>query len=474
MYIYNSLTRKKEKFEPILPDVVTMYICGVTPYDEPHLGHAVTALRGSVLRNYLGHVGYRVTYVQNITDVDDKIINRARVEKLPFQEISQRYIESYHRQLASFGIEPPDHEPRVTDYIDKIIAFVTRLIEKDRAYVTEGGDVYYDVSKEPEYGCLSNQVQGEVLAGTRTETRDDKRHNSDFALWKRFDDQGETFDSPWGPGRPGWHIECSVMCTDIHGPVTDIHLGGLDLIFPHHENELAQCTAYFNRPFVKYWAHLGLLNIGGTKMSKSLGNFLTVDEALKKYGRELLIYTILSYHYRSPVNLSDALFEEHINTVLDWSLLVDVSTSLSNVGTEYVPSEISTAFDRAMQDDFNTPLALVALGQGFKKLRTLLNKQTPDSAQQGQIVNLGRELKKLGGVLHLFRDSYDQNLEQALKFRATKLGLESLTLNELEELYMRRQEARSEKNYALADEVRDVLEPYGITIMDGSKQRFRF
>lgn len=447
-----------------------MYICGVTPYDEPHLGHAVTALRGCVLRRFLQREGYAVTYVQNITDVDDKIINKSRAEGVPFQEITKRYTESYTRQMERFGLEAPDHEPKVTDYIEKIIAFIQQLIEKGRAYSTPGGDVYYDVSKEPTYGCLSNQIQSEVLAGTRKELRDEKRNTNDFALWKRFAEDHESFPSPWGQGRPGWHIECSVMCTDILGPVTDIHLGGLDLIFPHHENELAQCTAYFDKPFVKYWAHLGLLNIGGTKMSKSLGNFLTVDQALERYGRTLLTYTILTFHYRSPINLSDDLFEEHINTVLEWGRLLCSVEELYGIDSESQSGTVSAAFDKAMEDDFNTPQALVALNQGFKELRKLLTS----GEDVTQVVRLAGELRDLGKVLYLFSDSHDVVLDQVLRFRSLRVDKPRLSVGELNDLYNRRQKARAEKNYAQADEVRDILLPYNITILDQSQQRFRF
>ena len=472
MFIYNSLTRKKEKFEPLEKDRVSMYICGVTPYDEPHLGHAVTSLRGCILRRYLERSGYEVTYVQNITDVDDKIIAKSRAEGVPFQEITKRDIESYSRQMNDFGLEAPDKEPKVTEYIQKIIAFIQCLIDKGRAYAVPSGDVYYDVSKEPTYGCLSNQLQSEVLAGTRKDVRDEKRNSNDFALWKRFSEEHESFPSPWGQGRPGWHIECSVMCTDIFGPVTDIHLGGLDLIFPHHENELAQCTAYFEVPFVKYWAHLGLLNIGGTKMSKSLGNFLTVDQALERYGRSLLTYTVLTFHYRSPVNLSDDLFEENMNTVLEWSRLLTQAEPFGTVTEMAKPSELAEIFDKAMCDDFNTPQAIVALSQGFKELRKLIVGGGSSKAQK--ISGLASELKLLGQVLYLFSDEYSAVLEQLLAFRSAKSGQQKLSVNELNELYDRRQQARAEKNYSKADEVRDLLVPYGITLLDGSQQRFRF
>lgn len=470
MYIYNSLTRKKEKFEPLKEDRVSMYICGVTPYDEPHLGHAVTALRGCIVRRFLQRAGYKVTYVQNITDVDDKIINKSRLEGVSFREISRRYTESYTRQMNSFGLEAPDFEPKVTEYIEKIVAFIQQLIEKGRAYTTPNGDVYYDVSKEPTYGCLSNQIQSEVLTGTRKEVRDEKRNSHDFALWKRFSEDHESFPSPWGQGRPGWHIECSVMCTDILGPVTDIHLGGLDLIFPHHENELAQCSAYFNQPFVKYWAHLGLLNIDGTKMSKSLGNFLTVDQALHRYGRSLLTYTILTFHYRSPINLSDDLFEEHINIVLEWYRLLSSVERPAHGENTAEPTVLSKSFDKAMQDDFNTPQALVVLGQGFKDLRKLLIS----GGDVQKISALAAELRSLGKVMYLFSDDYIAVLDQALAFRSARISKPRLSVDELNELYDQRQKAREEKDYAKADKVRDLLLPYSITILDQSQQRFRF
>jgi cysteinyl-tRNA synthetase len=468
MLIYNSLTKKKEEFLTVEPKKATLYICGVTPYDEPHLGHAITALRGNIFRRYLQYAGYEVTYVQNITDIDDKIITRSRAEKVPFGTITERYIESYQRQLKRFGITPPDSEPRATEYIEKITQFVQQLIDKGRAYVAGDGDVYFDVAKDPDYGCLSRQEYTENVAGSRKGIRSDKRSPHDFALWKRFDEESESFPSPWGRGRPGWHIECSVMSTDILGSEIDIHLGGLDLIFPHHENELAQCRGQNKGRFVRYWAHLGLLNINGSKMSKSLGNFLTVDQALDRYGKTLLIYSSLTFHYRSPINLSDTLFDEHVNTVLEWYRLLEISSQ--TVDLVESQTALVAAFHRAMDDDFNTSQALVVLSQGFKELRKLV---VGSSTEAG---TLASELRKLGKVLMLFGEgeTYNTILDEVLSFRCQQLGLTPIQRSELEEMYKARQAAREKKDFVAADAIRDRLAPYKIQILDKSEQRFRF
>src|SRR5512136_3124072 len=302
--VYNTLSGGKEEFVPLRPGKVGMYVCGVTVYDYSHIGHARAYVAFDVILRYLRYLGYDVTYVRNYTDIDDKIIKRANSDGVPFYEISERFIKEFDRDMAELGVEVPDVQPKATEHLAEIISLVTTLIDKGYAYQA-GGDVYFCVDKFASYLKLSKRNLEEMQAGARIEVDEKKRHPMDFALWKEAK-AGEPFwDSPWGKGRPGWHIECSAMSLKYLGETLDIHGGGQDLIFPHHENEIAQSEAATGRPFVRYWLHNGFVNINAEKMSKSLGNFFTIREVLEKYDREVLRFFLLSAHYRSPLDFSD-------------------------------------------------------------------------------------------------------------------------------------------------------------------------
>jgi len=306
--IYNSLKREKEEFKPLVKDEVRMYVCGPTVYDEPHIGHARSAYIFDVIRRYLQYRGYDVTFVRNVTDVDDKIINKAKEEfkgedlNSAVKKVSSKYFASYQKCMDELGIREPNAQPKATEYIDKMIEFIETLIEREAAYVADG-DVYFDIKKAKNYGKLSNQSLDNMESGARVAPGEKKQDPLDFALWKKAKEDEPSWDSPWGRGRPGWHIECSVMSSDILGDEFDIHGGGIDLIFPHHENELAQSQGA-GKGFARYWIHNGLLTINGQKMAKSLGNFVTVDEVLSKYNPDILKILYLGAHYSNPVDFS--------------------------------------------------------------------------------------------------------------------------------------------------------------------------
>ena len=312
MKLYNSLTRKKEEFIPIDEGKIRMYVCGPTVYNYFHIGNARPFLIFDTFRRYMEYRGYEVNYVQNFTDVDDKIIRRAQEEGLDSLEVSEKYIEEYFKDADALGIRRATHHPKVTDTIPDIIAYIEKLIEKGNAYVSDG-DVYYDTSTFETYGKLSGQSLDDLEAGARIEVNEQKRHPADFALWKAKKPGEPSWPSPWGEGRPGWHIECSVMSTKFLGETIDIHAGGQDLIFPHHENEIAQSEAYSDKPFARYWMHNGYININNEKMSKSKGNFFTVRDILAQYEAEVLRFFILSAQYRNPINFSEELIMQASN-----------------------------------------------------------------------------------------------------------------------------------------------------------------
>lgn len=468
--IYNSLNRKKEFFEPINPPKVTMYACGLTPQNHPHLGHAVAAIRFSIIRRYLEHKGYNVVFVENATDIDDKIINRSKELNITPNEVAEKYLAEYRKALMSLELPKPTHYPRVTQYIDKIIDYVSVLIEKGFAYSTPEGDVYFDVNKKDDYGKLSGRVIDKLISGTRVKVKNNKRSPVDFALWKKDLTTGASWNSPWGKGRPGWHIECSVMSNDLLGESIDIHCGGLDLIFPHHENEIAQCEAHNGVDFSKYWVHCGLLVIEGKKMSKSLGNFFTINDSLNKYGKELISFVILRHHYRSPIDFNDQLFRENLNLLCDFYRCFNPD-SLREKEIFYAETEdtvnLVQKFEEAMNDDFNTPTALVVLSSFLDKAKKYKNKGEENKGE-----SILKCIIKLGRIIGLFSPAYnlDRIEVETLLFHQLSLNLKKpLTLSELNELIIERKNARKEKNYKKSDEIRDKLNLNRIKIMDGVK-----
>jgi len=448
--VYNDLTREKEKFVPLYPGRVNMYVCGMTVYDLCHLGHARVLVVFDVIARYLRWSGYELTYVRNITDIDDKIIKRANDNGEPFQELTQRFIDAMHRDAEALGVLPPDLEPRATEHLAEIIEMITRLVERGHAYVAENGDVYYDVRSFPGYGRLSGKSIEDLQAGARVEPGEAKRDPLDFALWKAAKAGEPAWESPWGTGRPGWHIECSAMSTRALGATFDIHGGGADLTFPHHENEIAQSEGATGHPFVRYWMHNGFVRINDEKMSKSLGNFFTVREILQRYQAEEVRYFILTSQYRSPLNYD----EEHLNNAR--AALTRFYTAMRDLpeAEPAVDEPLEVKFHAAMEDDFNTPEALAAL---FELVREINRTRSVDPDRAARLAAL---LRRLGDLLGILQDDPGSYLQGGGS------GDGGLSDADIEALIQRRIEAKKEKNWADADAMRDQLKQAGVVLED--------
>ncbi|MCG6897291.1 MAG: cysteine--tRNA ligase, partial [Thiocapsa sp.] len=399
LQIHNSLTRRKAPFQPIVPGEVRMYVCGMTVYDYCHLGHARVMVVFDVVYRYLRALGYQVTYVRNITDIDDKIIRRAAEAGEPMDALTERFIRAMHEDSEALGILPPSDEPRATAHMDQILAMVRTLIEKGFAYLADNGDVYYSVARFADYGKLSGKDPQELRAGARVEVDEAKRDPLDFALWKAAKPGEPAWDSPWGPGRPGWHIECSAMSTCALGNHFDIHGGGADLQFPHHENEIAQSEGATGEPFVNVWMHNGFVRVNEEKMSKSLGNFFTVREILQRFRPEEVRYFILTSQYRSPLNYDDEHLERsraaltRLYTALRGLPDADPAGPRSPLAGPFVER-----FHAAMDDDFNTPEALAVLFDLVREVNRARVEDPPAAA------GLGAELRRLGGMLGILQD----------------------------------------------------------------------
>jgi len=475
--VYNTMTKKKEELIPLQEGRIGMYACGVTVYDLCHIGHARSAVVFDVIYRYLRHKGYEVTYVRNFTDVDDKIIKRAQEEGVGTEEIATRYIEEFYTDMGALGLLLPTVEPKATEHIAEMIALVQRLIEKGHAYEV-GGDVYFAVESFPEYGKLSKRTLDEMQAGARVEVDERKRNPLDFALWKATKPGEPSWTSPWGQGRPGWHIECSAMSQKYLGDTLDIHGGGKDLIFPHHENEIAQAEGATGKPFVRYWLHNGFVNIDKEKMSKSLGNFLTIKEILKSYHPEVVRLFLLSRHYRSPLDYSTQGMEEaRRNLERFYQTLAEIDGLLAHekakepmaeglspeeMGVYRRAEEFTDKFAEAMDDDFNTAVAIAALFELSHDLNRFL--QNP-SSNAPQILHKGREaFAEAGEVLGIFQEDPRAFLEAERERKTEKL---TLTPEEIEKLITEREEARKNKNWIRADEIRDQLASHGIILEDG-------
>lgn len=454
--IYNSLTKEKQTFEPIEPGKVRMYVCGMTVYDYCHVGHARVLVVFDVVYRYLKQLGYDVTYVRNITDIDDKIIRRALENGEEFSALTERFIQAMHEDAEAIGVLQPDIEPKATDNIDEILSMIATLEKKSIAYRASNGDVYYSVKAFPEYGKLSHKNLDDLQAGSRVEVDEAKRDPLDFVLWKAAKPDEPHWDSPWGQGRPGWHIECSAMSTRFLGNHFDIHGGGLDLQFPHHENEIAQSEGCTGEHFVNYWMHNGFVRINEEKMSKSLGNFFTLREVLERYQGEEIRAFILSSHYRSPLNYSD---EQLDNARQALTRLYTALRSLELDGVE-VPaeSEYQQRFMDAMNDDFNTAEALAVM---FDLARDI-NKGKESAPDQ--VLPMAALLKQLGGILGLLQADPEVYLKGG-----DKGGSEGLSDDEINALIAARQQARAEKNWAESDRIRDQLQEAGIILEDGAE-----
>jgi len=455
MRLYNTLTKKKEEFIPLHPGEVRMYNCGPTVYDYFHIGNARNFIVFDCLRRYFEYKGYRVTFVQNFTDIDDKMIKRANEEDTSVAALSEQYIGAYEEDAKALGITPATHHPKATEHMDDIIAFVKELEDRGYAYAV-AGDVYFDTSKFAGYGALSGQDLSQLESGARVVVDERKRNPMDFALWKSQKPGEPAWESPWGLGRPGWHIECSVMATHYLGETIDIHSGGEDLVFPHHENEKAQSEALTGKPFARYWLHNGFLNIEKQKMSKSLGNFFTVRDIEKEFSPEAIRLFMLSAHYRSPLNFSRELMEAAKNAL---ERLRNFKTMLDHMA-ETVPdtqpdaeesawtqglSKYRADFEEAMEDDINTADALAAIYELVREGNTYL--------QAGP-----RTKQTVEAVADLF-----QGLSDVLGIAVRESGgLEE----EIEALIEKRQQARAEKNWAEADRIRDDLKEKDIVLED--------
>ncbi|WP_133138657.1 cysteine--tRNA ligase [Legionella genomosp. 1] len=442
--LYNSLTRQKEAFKALTPGKIGLYACGITVYDRCHLGHARSMVCFDAMVRFLRSQNYEVTYVRNITDIDDKIIVRAQERGISINELTSHFIDAMHNDERSLNILPPDVEPRATAHIHSIIQLIEKLLERKNAYISDNGDVCFEVSSFKEYGKLSHKDLEGLVAGARIEVVREKRSPLDFVLWKSAKPGEPSWPSPWGDGRPGWHIECSAMAMHELGQQFDIHGGGLDLQFPHHENEIAQSEAATGKPFANYWIHVGMLQVNNEKMAKSLGNFYTIEDVLKNHHPEVIRYFLLSSHYRSPLNYSD---ENLSNSAKALTRLYQSLKDIEFSGNEEMDTDWSNQFNEAMNDDFNTPIALSVLFQ----LSHELNK-TRDRRQAAT-------LKKLAEVLGLLQIEPEQFLQ------AEPTGIDKATI---EQLIAERTQAKAEKNWKRADEIRDQLAESGVELADSA------
>lgn len=492
--ISDSRTGKKQKLSPLRNNDIGMYVCGVTVYDRCHLGHARSALVFDLIYRFLTHRGYRVTYVKNFTDIDDKIIDRARKEGQPWKEIAERYTASYREDMARLGVLSPTVEPKATEHISEIIEIIRGLIERRYAYVIDG-DVYFEVKRSPGYGRLSRKRPEELLAGSRIEVDERKRDPLDFALWKAAKPDEPFWESPWGPGRPGWHVECSAMSIKHLGETLDIHGGGQDLIFPHHENEVAQSEAYTGKPYVQVWMHNGFVTINQEKMSKSLGNFFTIDEVFEKSKAlldieskqkiaEIVRYFLLSVHYRSPIDFSEESLKEAKSALDNFYLLF---FELQKIALPHTlpqskgPIRSSTLYrsldaaqedvERALENDFNVPSALGRLHILRSHINKALGSLSKEEAQKvdqffrnwvGSLLGIFQTSLEEWGIVEQEVVTVQEGGEDSGPAAVHGGGLSREVLKRIEE----RNRARQEKNWARADQIRDELAEKGFTLED--------
>ena len=453
--LYNTLTRKKEDFETLEPGLVKMYVCGVTVYNDAHVGHAMSSLVFDILRRYLEYRGYKVKHVMNFTDVDDKIINRANQIGVEPLALSERYIKDYKQNLLDLNIIPATATPRVSTTMPQIIEFIQGLIERGSAYPASNGDVYFRVSKDEDYGKLSARKLDDMQAGSRIEIEELKEHPMDFALWKAAKPGEISWDSPWGKGRPGWHIECSAMSLAELGEQIDIHGGGNDLIFPHHENEIAQTESYTGKPFSRYWIHNGMLQLGGEKMSKSLGNIISIKDFLLKHDADVMRLLVLNGSYRAPLTFNDETLEaaekglERIKASLRPTTMMGSAASVGVLNVLFVQMELTKkGFMKAMDDDFNTA---GALGKIFDLVRAI-NTARDEGVSEAQLTPAQDIVRELTGVFGL---------------RLTEKTLSGGSSDKFIDLLVEvRKRVRDEKRWAISDLIRDQLNELGVTIED--------
>ena len=482
MKIYNTFTGRKEEFVPLIPNKVKIYACGVTVYDHCHIGHARSAIVFDVIRRYIKYKGFDVKYVRNFTDIDDKIINRAKQEGITWDAVARKYTDEYYKDMKRLGVGRADIEPKATEHIEQIIDIVNGLIEKGYAYEVKGS-VYFSVDKFIGYGNLSKKDMEEMMAGARVEVDERKKNPLDFALWKKSKKGEPSWESPWGSGRPGWHIECTAMSIKHLGESFDIHGGGADLLFPHHENEIAQSEAFTGKPFAKYWIHNGFITIDKEKMSKSLGNFFTIKEVLDKFDPEVVRFFLLSTHYRSPIEFSDDQLREaessidrYYTTIVrinDFLGTLIVSTSLekkdggkeefSNAGKIFEGLLLSfrEKFEEAMDDDFNTALALGHIFELIREANRFLDNR-PVGLKSRNLLSQTKELLfEAGEILNIFGRTPHVWYLSLMEIRNIGLSEKNI-LEKIKE----RQDARQKKDWHIADAIRKELEEKGIILED--------
>ncbi|WP_353683318.1 cysteine--tRNA ligase [Thermodesulfovibrio sp. 3907-1M] len=476
MKVFNTLTGRLEEFEPINNRKVGIYACGVTVYDLCHIGHARSAVVFDVIVRYLRYLGYDVKFVRNFTDIDDKIINRANKEGVSWKEIAEKYTEEYYKDMDRLGIARADIEPKATEHIKEMIEIIQKLIEKGYAYQVDEGDaksVYFSVERFPSYGKLSKKKIDELMSGARVEVDERKKSPLDFALWKASKPGEPWWDSPWGKGRPGWHIECSAMSIKYLGETLDIHGGGVDLIFPHHENEIAQSEAFTGKTFAKYWIHNGFVTMNKEKMSKSLGNVLNIRDLLEIYDAEALRLFLLSSHYRSPIEFAheyvkeaEATLDRVYSTMMRIEDLIasDSPKDENNQDFKRIQSEfenLKSEFEKAMDEDFNTARAVAVIFEFIKELNRFMDKKPSGKEEVNLLFNSKKIIRELGSVLNLFQREPIQWYRDLLKIKKIEI-----TEDEINRLIEERTQARKNKDWQRADSIREELFSKGIILED--------
>ncbi len=469
LLIYNTLTGKKEEFVPLKENQIGIYVCGVTAYDYCHVGHARAAIVFDTFYRYFQHLGYEVRFVRNFTDIDDKIINRANEEGINWQEVNRKYIEAFYEDMGKLNIAAPTEEPKATDHIPEMLDMIQSLVDQDLAYESEG-DVYYSVKSFKDYGCLSGKNIDDLQSGARVEVSEIKRDPLDFALWKKSKPGEPFWESPWGPGRPGWHIECSAMSKKYLGDTFDIHGGGKDLVFPHHENEIAQSCGCTGKQPVRYWVHNGFVNIDKEKMSKSLGNFFTIRKVYKKYHPEVLRLFLISSHYRSSINFSEKNLEDATKVLsrfyeglagahkkigkLDLASISDFQEKVKN-------HPLTKKFETAMNDDLNTAVAMAHMNEELRNLNTAFLDKGNSSLEELAVATKAWETA--GKILGLFFLTPAEFKKELFETKNRDLDLD---VSKIEQLIAGRKSARQSKNWVEADRCRDELAQMGILIED--------
>ena len=464
--IFNTLSGKKEEFTPIRENAVGMYVCGVTVYDYCHVGHGRAGVVFDTIFRYLKYRGFDVNYVRNFTDIDDKIINRANEQNVPWQEVTEKFIDAFYEDMGKLHIQSPTEEPKATDHIPEMLAMISALIEQGKAYESDG-DVFYSVTSFADYGQLSGKNIDDLQSGARVEVNEQKRDALDFALWKKSKPGEPSWDSPWGAGRPGWHIECSAMGRKYLGDTFDIHGGGKDLVFPHHENEIAQSCGVTGCPPVRFWVHNGFVNIDKEKMSKSLGNFFTLRDIYKKHHPETLRLFLVSSHYRSPIDFSEKNLED-AEKVLSrfYEALADADEVLKGelASRDVVRKHpLLTKCEEAMNDDFNTSVVLALMNEELRAINTELDKIARGSGDQNKLLVCVAAFRLVGGLLGLLSSSPEKFKKEIFDLKKSSLGLD---VAKIEKLIKDRDLARKGQDWGRADQCRDELTQMGVVLED--------